>query len=217
MKCLTSDLTLETQQPLTEHPEKLRGFIASENIEEKIYHQHEEDGLRYRYPLIHYHVFEGKAVITGWLDGVEETKKLFKQLDHLHIGESDYSIIGKKLRITEQEYGISDESIRYRFVSPWLALNRENHAKYMNLKGESRLNFLEKIITGNILSASKGLNHTIERDIKTTIVYARQTQSQIKGTPLIAFQGAFIVNFKLPELFGLGKSVSRGFGAVRRI
>ncbi len=217
MKCLTSDLTLETQQPLTEHPEKLRGFIASGNIEENIYHQHGKDGLRYRYPLIHYHIFEGKAVITGWLEGVEETKKLFKKLDHLHIGETDYIIIGKKLRITEQEYGISEEPIRYGFVFPWLALNNKNHTKYMSLRGESRLKFLENILTGNILSASKSLNYTVEGDIKARMVYARQIQSQLKGTSLIAFQGAFTVNFKLPELFGLGKSVSRGFGAVKRI
>lgn len=31
------------------------------------------------------------------------------------------------------------------------------------------------------------------------------------------FKGTFVVNFELPDLIGLGKSVSRGFGTVRRI
>lgn len=31
------------------------------------------------------------------------------------------------------------------------------------------------------------------------------------------FKGTFAVNFDLPDLIGLGKSVSRGFGTVRKI
>lgn len=34
---------------------------------------------------------------------------------------------------------------------------------------------------------------------------------------MIGFTGEFLVNFDIPDLLGLGKSVSRGFGAVRCI
>ncbi|ATZ61721.2 MAG: CRISPR-associated endonuclease Cas6 [Methanosarcinales archaeon Met12] len=33
-------------------------------------------------------------------------------------------------------------------------------------------------------------------------------------TPLVGFECDFIVNFNIPGLMGLGKSVSRGFGAM---
>ena len=216
MKCITSELTLETPKPLTVHPEKLRGFIASKHLGESLYHQHTKNGLQYRYPLIHYHILNGKATITGWLNGVEETKKLFQQIDHLSIGDTHHLVIGKKLVITKQEFGLTDNLHRYRFVSPWLALNKNNYSKYMHLKGDTR-KFLEKILIGNILSASKGLNYIVEGEIKASMVYARQIQSKVKGTPLFAFQGIFETNFNLPDFFGLGKSVSRGFGAVRRV
>jgi hypothetical protein len=34
---------------------------------------------------------------------------------------------------------------------------------------------------------------------------------------MVGFFGHFEVNFKIPEGLGLGKSVSKGFGAVRRM
>lgn len=33
---------------------------------------------------------------------------------------------------------------------------------------------------------------------------------------MTGFKGTFAVNFELPDLIGLGKSVSRGFGTVQR-
>ena len=217
MKCLTSELTLETPTPITGTPDKLRGSIASQNINKSIYHQHTDEGLKYRYPLIHYHILDEKAVITGFLEGVDETKKLFQKLNYLQLGKKKHHITGKKLAITEQEFGLTDRTHRYRFVSPWIALNSRNYQKYIGFNGSSRLKFLEKILTGNILSASKSLNYTVEDIIQTSLIYARQIPHKLKGTPILAFQGVFEVNFELPELFGLGKSVSRGFGAIRRI
>lgn len=37
------------------------------------------------------------------------------------------------------------------------------------------------------------------------------------NTPLLSFLGTFSVNFEIPDYWGIGKSVSRGFGTVKRI
>jgi hypothetical protein len=34
---------------------------------------------------------------------------------------------------------------------------------------------------------------------------------------MTGFEGTFAVNFELPDLIGLGKSVSRGFGTVKQV
>jgi hypothetical protein len=36
-------------------------------------------------------------------------------------------------------------------------------------------------------------------------------------TPMIGFLGNFSVNFEIPDYWGIGKSVSRGFGTVKRV
>jgi hypothetical protein len=38
----------------------------------------------------------------------------------------------------------------------------------------------------------------------------------MKGVEIATFKGEFMVNFLIPDYFGLGKSVSRGFGTVKR-
>ena len=34
--------------------------------------------------------------------------------------------------------------------------------------------------------------------------------------PMLGFIGTFSVNFEIPDYWGVGKSVSRGFGTVKR-
>jgi hypothetical protein len=38
---------------------------------------------------------------------------------------------------------------------------------------------------------------------------------EYKGVSLIGFTGEFRVNFRIPDLFGLGKGVSQGFEVVK--
>ncbi len=217
LNCKTSELTLEITQTRSINPAKIRGYIASNHMKNSIFHQHKGNELHYRYPLIHYHIITDTPVITGWQEGVQETKKLFKQLDHFQINNRKIYIHRKKFVTKKQKFGLTTKKNKYMFISPWLALNNKNYQRYISTSKNQKQAFLEKILTGNILSASKGLGYTVEDRIKTSIIYTRQIKTRLKGTPLVAFKGAFEVNFELPELFGLGKSVSRGFGAVKRI
>ncbi|MBW2036735.1 MAG: hypothetical protein JRI41_04555 [Deltaproteobacteria bacterium] len=41
--------------------------------------------------------------------------------------------------------------------------------------------------------------------------------SKVKFTPMLGFLGTFSVNFEIPDYWGIGKSVSRGFGTVKRL
>ncbi|MBD3171395.1 hypothetical protein GF326_02880 [Candidatus Bathyarchaeota archaeon] len=217
MNCQTSELTLEIPETRSINPAKIRGYIASKHIENSIFHQHTGNELHYRYPLIHYHIINTTPVITGWQEGVQETEKLFKQLSHLQIDNKKIYIHRKKFVTKKQKFGISNKKNKYMFISPWLALNNNNYQRFLSTSTKLKKGFLEKILTGNILSASKGLDYTVEARIKPSIIYTQQIKTKLKGTPLVAFKGAFEVNFDLPELFGVGKSVSRGFGAVKRI
>jgi len=182
-----------------------------------LYHQHIGSGLKYTYPRIHYHIIDGTAAITGWLEGVEETKKLFLGINSLQIGYRSYRIIRKEFKITEQDFGEADERQRYRFVSPWLALNSGNYRKYRGCSSNEKRRLIENILIGNLLSVSKGLGYTVKDKIDVSIIYLRPVECRLKGTPVIGFNGAFEANFALPSLLGLGKSVSRGFGAVMRV
>ena len=103
----------------------------------------------------------------------------------------------------------------YVFLTPWLALNEENYGKYTKLTNwQAKKELLAKTLVGNIISMSKGLGYTISEPIRADILKVREVKTFLKGTPMLGFLGEFCVNFAIPDYFGLGKSVSRGFGTV---
>ena len=68
-------------------------------------------------------------------------------------------------------------------------------------------------LTGNILSMSKSLNYQVPDRINCE-TDVRICKGRQKDTKIMTFTGTFSTNFFIPEYLGLGKSVSRGFGAV---
>jgi hypothetical protein len=79
-----------------------------------------------------------------------------------------------------------------------------------------KLQFLERILTGNILSFAKGVTLNIDKSLNISIIrIIRGKQVSFKGVKLIALNVEFRSNFFLPNHIGLGKGVSLGFGTVR--
>jgi len=64
---------------------------------------------------------------------------------------------------------------------------------------------------------SKGLGYTVSEPIKANIINLREVSTSLKGTPMLGFLGSFSVNFEIPDYWGVGKSVSRGFGTIKRV
>ncbi len=77
--------------------------------------------------------------------------------------------------------------------------------------------FLEKILVGNLLSISKSLGYTVPSRIIADIGKVKEVDTSLKGTHMLGFLGQFSVNFSIPDYWGIGKSVSRGFGTVKRV
>jgi hypothetical protein len=64
---------------------------------------------------------------------------------------------------------------------------------------------------------SKSLGYTVTDPIKAEIKNIKEVRTKLKNIPMIGFLGTFSVNFKIPDYWGIGKSVSRGFGTVKKV
>jgi len=148
---------------------------------------------------------EGAKLLTN-LDLVEKTIALRKQ---------EYTIISEEIKFYNISMNVIHSLVVYSFLTPWLALNEKNYEKYQRLGSLTKRNgMLEKILIGNIISMSKGLGYTIPGPIEANIIKIREVQTSLKGNPMLGFLGTFSVNFDIPDYWGIGKSVSRGFGTV---
>ena len=215
MSTKISTLVLTSSKLIPNSPEKLRGNIASKHLNNPLFHQHLQNSkLEYRYPLIHYLILRGKAIIFGIQDGADEVSKLFSELDDITIGAEKYPILDKQLNIKAHIFTVTDSQKQYYFVTPWLALNNTNYMKYKDANWTAKKQLLSRILIGNILSATKGLDIKIDKKILAEIQYIKPINCNIKGSQLIGFYGQFKINFDMPPLFSIGKSVSRGFGVI---
>ena len=75
-----------------------------------------------------------------------------------------------------------------------------------------------KILIGNILSMSKSFDYVVSGQLSAQLSLKRTRHKvSLNGIRMEGFIGTFSVNFEIPDYWGIGKSVSRGFGTVKKI
>ncbi len=211
-------LTLRSDAPMRgEDAAKLRGFFATSFNEHALLHQHVTDKLIYKYPLIQYKMLEGDSLVLGINEGAEVLKEIYDKFDEINLGGRKYSIMERGITLKSEEFGCTEAIFSYRFATPWLALSQDNYPKYLNADREEKQNLLRRILVGNLLSASKGLGYVAKEHIRLEVGRMRDEICLLKGTKVTGIRGEFTATFAIPQFMGLGKSVSRGFGAVAEL
>ena len=189
--------------------------VGRENI---LFHNHVEGKFRYGYPLIQYKVFRKNPAIICLNEGTEEILKFFEQTNW------DIVLKGREIK-TEIKYlnldyfscGMIERPMPYRIYN-WFALNEDNFQKFIRFTEENvQTKFLEGILIGNILSFAKGVGWRLDRKIELTIsMIPKGRLFSFKDHQMVGFDLKFGANILLPDNIGLGKSVARGFGMIRK-
>ena len=207
-------LTLHSDAPMRGDASKLRGFFASSFNDYALLHQHVTDRLIYKYPLIQYKMLQGSPLILGINEGADVLKEIYDKFDEIVLGESKYRIMERGVSVKSEEFGCTEEIHSYRFATPWLALSQDNYRRYQNASREEKRELLRRVLVGNILSASKGLGYVAKEHIRLEVGRMQDEICLLKGTKVTGIRGEFTATFAIPDFMGLGKSVSRGYGAV---
>ena len=216
MRLKTLILILKTSRPVKEDGSKLRGYIGNRFREYPILHHHiREGGYLYTYPRVQYRIIEGTPMILGIEEGAEVLKMISDDITELQLGKNRYKVDGIQMNLVNAAFGPCRENLQYRFLTPWLALNPSNYERYRGMNDwKDKKEFLNAILTGNILSMCKGLDYTVMRRLYLhSLLY--EGVVEYKVIPTIGFTGEFRVNFRIPDFFGLGKGVSQGFGVIK--
>ena len=215
MNLLVFTLTITSNCPIKESGAQLRGFFATKFNEYSLLHQHNADKFIYQYPMVQYKMIDRMPTVIGINEGAEVLKEIYDEYEKITINGNEYAVVERGITYKKEDFGVSEKLIKYEFITPWFALNQENFRKYLSFGKEQQAELLNKNLIGNILSMSKSLGYQVPEKIKCHIEL-KSRSSSLKGNEIIAFKGSFITNFLIPDYFGLGKSVSRGFGTVKR-
>lgn len=198
-----------------------RGAVISVSANNPIFHNHSLDKtFSFRYPIIQYKVLDGNASLVGLAEGAESLERLFPL-------RSSFSLqIGRDLRdFTVKEKSTvffpADESstgnFRY-FIRGWLPFSAENYHVWKEMITlAERVNLLDTILRGNILTLYKSFGVYFTREIKANIVDMSVRTVSFKGVKMNAFDISVITDTALPVHLGIGKGVSHGFGVIENL
>lgn len=197
-----------------------RGSMIQLSSNHPLFHNHENNGFRYSYPLVQYKCIDGHAVMIGLNEGGIAIERLLE--DRISFSCQ----LGN--RFTELELiGVRSQKVKVECLSElqtyslqsWLPLNSENYQGYLAADGlVERMLLLERILIGNILSFAKGIGVFFDEPICCRIQQIKQEKMFVyKNVEMVSFSAIFQSNVSLPDYIGLGKSVSLGNGIVIRI
>lgn len=193
-----------------------RGAIINHFKNNSLFHNHLDDRFRYSYPLIQYKRIKGYAGLLG----IDSGAKAIEELAHAcqmpcTLGNRTLDLKVQSVQQGIFSIGFAESPFGYT-ISNWFPLNQGNYHKFQQLPFVSeRVQMLEKILVGNILSLSKGVGFHAAQPItcKLTAI-SNQYTSFYKGVGLTAFDVNFQSNILLPRHIGLGKGASINHGVI---
>ncbi len=182
-----------------------------------LYHNHTGDTtFRFSYPLIQYKCLNGKAAITCIEEGADIIGQFLSETSEpLMIGRRQTKMEVEKFIPEKTTIQITDTLYTYT-LHQWLPLNSKNYNRYQNAESlMDKIQILERVLVGNILSFLKGIDIHLEEhlDIHITDI-TKQNVITYKKVKLMAFDIKFKANISLPSYVGIGKNASIGNGIL---
>ena len=100
----------------------------------------------------------------------------------------------------------------------YFELNQKNYQEFQQLGDDERRAKLNRILWGNLRALAHGFDYWIpDPEVVKINGHYRMKTGKFKGNTMLTFTGKFSTNFFIPDYFGLGKQVARGYGTVKKI
>ncbi len=169
------------------------------------------------YPDIQFKFIEDRPMIVGYGKGLQILAEVFQKVNYFELNHRRVDVPEKSIQIVETMIEESEKVYNYSFLTPWMALNQNNYFVYQYLNMVEREIKLNRILWGNLRALAHAFGYWIPDPdkVKVTGRFRRKT-GHFKGKTMLTFSGEFSTNFQIPDYFGLGKQVARGYGTVKK-
>ena len=212
-------LVLEPKNPLQFSLPEARSSLARQLAE---YQSREPSGTSsglviHRYPAVQCKQVKNDLLLIGICQGAGFLRQLVHEDPEILAGENRCTIVSRDPEIRDEEFGITEATGDYEFLTPWLALNQQYAKKFYDLKGKpARDTFMQRILLTHLNTLAKSLDYFPENPVTCT-PHVRFIRERIDRENVIVFLGKFRTNLCIPDYLAIGRSVSQGFGTIRKI
>ncbi|MEE8341025.1 MAG: CRISPR-associated endonuclease Cas6 [Candidatus Neomarinimicrobiota bacterium] len=169
---------------------------------------------KFLYPRVQVKILNEQIYLVGIKDGADPVKDMTKDFELLNFGNITFNILDVEIEESDDPFKHIDQLLRYRFVSPWVALSKNTHNRYKMQKNNGRITFLNRLLGQNIVFLARemgvDLNDKVYTKLKLNSLFPKPVYENNWGS----FSGEFQTNFVLPNYIGLGNGITRGYGAI---
>ena len=206
---------LITDKPVRKTPYQVKGVFMRQFSKEKIV-PFLDGTLRdtYLYPRVQVKILNEQIYIIGIKEGVEPVLSLIDNVTSFNFGDITINIEKFDIEENKDQLNTTKNLLKYKFITPWVALNKSIGGKYRFLTDQEKPLFLNKLLGQNILFIAKEFGLDIKTKIFTKVNINNLSPDKIDENGWGAFTGEFRTNFILPSYIGLGNGITRGFGTL---
>ena len=204
-----------TDKPVRKTPYQVKGVFIRQYPDEPVIPM--LDGTyrdKFLYPRVQVKILNEQIYIIGIHEGVKPVLSLIEKFDMFDFGNINFEIQNTDIEQEDQQFIPTDRLIRYRFITPWVALNQMTGGKYRFLTNQEKPSFLNRLLGQNIVFMAKevgiDLNDKVFTKVKVSSLFPKPVDENKWG----AFMGEFKTNFVLPNYIGVGNGITRGYGTI---
>ncbi|HIB33503.1 MAG TPA: hypothetical protein EYO27_00635 [Candidatus Marinimicrobia bacterium] len=204
-----------TDKPVRKTPYQVKGVMMNQFPDEEIVPM--LDGSyrqKFLYPRVQVKILNEQIYIVGINEGVDSIKAIAQKMDFLDFGNITFQVLDNEIEEHGNRFQPVSKLIRYRFVTPWVALNQTTGYRYRYLNNADRVNFLNRLLGQNIVFMAREMGMELEENIFTKVTLSSLFPRQVDENNWGAFDGEFRANFVLPNYLGIGNGITRGYGAL---
>jgi hypothetical protein len=169
---------------------------------------------KFLYPRVQVKILNEQIYVVGIKEGANSVRRLAKELTTLNFGNITFEVIDVDVEVTMDQFKHIDQLLRYKFVSPWVALGNTTQNRYKFLKNKDRIAFLNKLLGQNIVFLGREMDVDLNEKVYTKIRLTSLLPKPVDEDNWGAFTGEFQTNFILPDFIGIGNGITRGYGAI---
>ncbi len=211
----TVTLKVITDKPVKKTPYQVKGVFMRQYPDEELIPL--LDG-RYRdqflYPRVQVKILNEQIYIVGINEGVDPILAIVDKFDFLDFGNITFQVLDVDVDQHDDLFQPISRMIRYRFITPWVALNQTTGIRYRYLNSMEKMNYLSRLLSQNIVFLAREMGMELEEKVFTKLSLSSLFPKTVDETYWGAFTGEFRTNFLLPNYLGVGNGITRGYGAI---
>ena len=208
-------IRLITDKPVRKTPYQVKGVFIKQFPDEKIVpFLNGKLRNKYLYPRVQVKILNEQIYIVGIKEGVNPVLSLIDNIRSFNFGNITINIEKYDIEKNKDQFTTTEKLLRYKFITPWIALNKSTGSKYRFLADQEKPLFLNQLLGKNLLFIAKELGFEIKNKIFTKVSIDNLIPEKIDENGWGAFTGEFKTNFLLPSYIGLGNGITRGFGTL---